>query len=486
MSSKSASSQEDHKVKSDEAMQEESGPQIDSHAGKAPVNRAKFLDGDLMRHVIVMSLSSSVGLVSLFLVDFIDLYFISLLGNPALTAAVGFAGTLLFFNMSITIGLMIAMGALAARRIGGGDEEGARLIATSVLALGLVIGVCFAGLFWTFAPNILGLIGASGEAKLAATEYLRIVVPAMPIMVIAMVCSGLLRAHGDARRAMNSTLSMGITNAILDPILIFGLGLGLEGAAWASVAARTAMMFTSLLPVLRIYGGFAPFQMERLMGDLRPIMAIAGPAILTNIASPFGALVVTRAIAPYGDLAVAGIAVITRLMPLAYCVIFALSGAVGPIIGQNYGAFAFDRVRETLLRALQFAGVYTLAAWLVLFLSQGFIASQFGLVGVGKSMLFWFCAVGAPLLFFNGVLFVTNAACNNLDRPIWSTYLNWGRNTVGIIPFIAVGAAIGGAPGIVVASYGGAMIFAALGLWLVIRLIRGLEQKYRKDDIKKI
>ncbi|MEO1676477.1 MAG: MATE family efflux transporter, partial [Pseudomonadota bacterium] len=67
-----------------------------------------------MRHIIVMSLSASVGLIALFVVDFIDLYFISLLGDTALTAAVGFAGTLMAFGLSVSIGLMIAMSALGA------------------------------------------------------------------------------------------------------------------------------------------------------------------------------------------------------------------------------------------------------------------------------------------------------------------------------------------------------------------------------------
>ena len=148
-----------------------------------------------MRHIVVMSLSASAGLVSIFLVDFVDLFFISLLGQAELAAAVGFAGTLLFFNMSITIGLMIAMSALAAQRIGRGETDEARRIATSVVAVGIIIGVVIGGAFWLSAPALLDLIGAVGETKALAVRYLRIVVPTLPVMALAMVCSGLLRAH---------------------------------------------------------------------------------------------------------------------------------------------------------------------------------------------------------------------------------------------------------------------------------------------------
>ena len=448
-------------------------------AGIAPPNKAKFLQGDLMRHVIVMSMSASVGLLSIFVVDFVDLFFISLLGQAALAAAVGFAGTILYFNMSITIGLMIAMSALAAQRIGRGEEEEARRIATSVVAVGMVLGVVIAAFTWIFAPQFLSALGAVGETREFAVSYLRIVTPTLPVMVLAMVCSGLLRAHGDARRAMNATLAAGAVNAILDPILIFGFlfvpALGLDGAAYASAAARIAMAVTALYPIIRHYGGFAPFDAGNLRKDLAPIFAIAVPAILTNIATPVGNFIVTRAIAPYGDAAMAGYSVVGRLTPLAFCVIFALSGAVGPIIGQNFGARNFGRVRETLVKALQFTALYTLLVWAVLVVLQGFIAESFGLQDLGALLVFWFALLIAPLFFFNGVLFVANASFNNLNRPVWSTLLNWGRNTVGTAPFAFVGGAVAGAPGVLVGHALGGVLFAVVGAVVCLRLIRAFE-----------
>ena len=436
-------------------------------------NKAKFLHGDLMRHVIIMSLSASIGLVSIFLVDFVDLYFISLLGQKELAAAVGFAGTLIYFNMSMTIGLMIAMGALAAQRIGRGEEEEARRIATSVVVVSLLLASVLAFLFWVYAPAMLEMLGATGETKTLAVRYLRIIVPSLPISALAMICGGLLRAHGDAKRAMNATLAAGAVNAVLDPILIFGLSLGLDGAALASVAARFAMLATSLYPVVRHYGGFAPFDAGHFRKDLSPIFAIAVPAILTNIATPVGMAIVTMAIAPFGDAAVAGYAVVGRLMPLAFCVIFALSGAVGPIIGQNFGAHNYPRVSETLRKSIIFAGLYTLAMWALLVALHPFIGAQFGLVDEGRTLLFWFAAVVTPLFFFNGVLFITNAAFNNLNRPLWSTFLNWGKNTLGVAPFVWFGAAWFGAPGVLIGQAVGGIIFALIGLWLSARLVNG-------------
>ena len=232
------------------------------------------------------------------------------------------------------------------------------------------------------------------------------------------------------------------------------------------------MAVTAVVPIIRHYGGFAKLEAVRFRADLKPIAAIAIPAILTNIATPIGNSIVTRAVSEYGDSAVAGYAVVGRLMPLAFCVIFALSGAVGPIIGQNFGAQKYDRVRDTIRKAVWFVLMYTAAIWVILAFAQGFIAQQFGLGDEGADIMFWFAMVAAPLFFFNGTLFVSNASFNNLRRPVWSTWLNWLKNTLGVIPFIWVGANIGSAPGIIVGQAIGGVVFGILGLAMALWLAR--------------
>jgi len=446
----------------------------DTHIAKtpAPARKAKFLEGDLMGHVAVMSLSASVGLISIFLVDFVDLLFIAQLGDPALTSAVGFAQTILYVTFAVTLGLNIACSALSARLIGQGALEEARKLATSAVAFGIGISVVIASVFWVIAPQLIDALGATGDARIYAVSYFRIVVTAMPVATMGMMTAGLLRAHGDARRAMMVTLIAGAVNAILDPIFIFGFGWGLEGAAIASVCARIATLLTALFPVIKHYGGFARFSLARFKLDLRPILALTIPAILTNVATPAGNSIVTRVLAPFGDEAVAGMAVVSKLTLLAFCVIFALSGAVGPIIGQNFGAGRYDRVLGTLRRAIIFAAGFVALAWVILLLVNGVVSDLFNLSADGRDIVFWFAALIAPLFIFNGSLFVSNAAFNNLKRPLWSSLLNWGKNTIGVVPFVLIGAHIGGAPGVLVGQAVGGVFFGVLGLWLAFRLVR--------------
>lgn len=433
----------------------------------------KFVTGSILRHTVVMTLSSGAGLLAIFLVDLADLYFISLLGEDALAAAVGYAGTLLFFFTSISIGLAIAMGALTARALGAGDEAHARRIAGSIAAITMAVGIVSTLAMVAFAGPLLTLIGATGEAHAYAVSFLRIAAFGTPFLMLGMCGGALLRAHGDARRAMTTTLSAAAINAILDPLLIFTAGLGLEGAAIATVIARITLFIVAWRPILAIHNGVARPTHTSLREDTSAVFAIAGPAMLTNIATPIGFAFVTRMIADFGTQAVAGYAVIGRLTPFAFCLVFGLSGAVGPIIGQNFGAGQFDRVREAFRTALVFVALYVVAVSALLYLFRFQIADLFNTTEEARELVFVFCGPLSLAFFFNAVLFTTNAAFNNLERPTYAALINWGRHTLGTIPFAWLGAQWMGAPGVLIGQYAGGAIFAALGVWMALRLIAG-------------
>ena len=424
-----------------------------------------------------MSLTASIGLLTMFIVDFADLFYIAQLADSSLTAAMGFAATILFFATAFHIGLMIATSALASRHIGQGDPERARRYLTNILILSMMFVVPLAALFFLFAPNILHLAGADGAANQAATGYIRIFAPFLPFSVAAMVCSGFLRAHGAARRAMNVTLSMGITNAILDPIFIFGFDWGINGAAVASACAAIISALFAISPIVRDYGGFDRFSVPGFRRDIPSIMAILVPAILTNIATPVGGFISYRFIADYSDNVIAGFAVVGRVVPVAFCLMFSLSGAIGPIIGQNFGALQFDRVRTTIKQATLFALAYTMIIWPVLYLLSGPISDAFHLVGEGRHVFWLFALLLTPLFFFNGMLFIGNAACNNLGRPTWSTAMNWLRNTLGIIPFLWLGREFYGLDGIVVGPAVGGIIFGIAGYMVAQYLVNQRERR---------
>jgi putative MATE family efflux protein len=432
--------------------------------------QAKFTQGSLFGHISVMSFTASIGLMAVFLVDFVDMIFISMLGKAELAAAVGYAGAILFFTTSFGIGMAIAAGALVSRALGAGEAEEARRRATNSLIYGVIFGALFAAAVWYNLAFLAGLMGATGDTLDLAVRYLSIIVPSLPFLMVGMIGGAILRAHGDARRAMMATIWGGLANAVLDPILIFGLDLELTGAALASVAARIVIAVTALIPLIKHYDGFDKPTAGSLAIDIRPILAIAIPAILTQLATPVGQAYVTRAMAEYGEEAVAGMAIVARITPIGFGIIFALSGAIGPIIGQNAGAGLNDRVRAAFREGLMFTALVVVVVSGLLFLARPGLAWLFQLDGTALTLVFLFAGPLSLMFFFNGVIFVSNAAFNNLGHPYYSTIVNWGRNTLGIIPFVMVGTAFYGAPGVLIGQYIGGAVFAVVA-WVLARRV---------------
>jgi putative MATE family efflux protein len=433
---------------------------------------ARFTTGSTLRHVIAMTATGSVGLIAIFIVDALNLFYISMLGIQELAAAIGFAGTLLFFTISVSIGFTIAASALVARALGRGDRiEAARLAGASMVFMGAAT-TALAVAIWPFLDTLVGWMGAKGETARICVDFLRIVIPSSPIMALAMCTTGILRGVGDARRAMYVTLSGGVAAAILDPLLIFGLDLGITGAAISTVLSRVIILAVGLHGAHVVHRLIRMPDAARLAAAARPFFAIGIPALLTQIATPVGNTYVTVKIAEFGDDAVAGWAIVGRIIPVAFGVIFALSGAVGPILGQNYGARLHGRLVETMRDSLAVTLVYCLAVWGLLALFAGPIADLFGAAGQARDIVVFFCLFAAGSFLFNGALFVANAAFNNLGFPGYGTVFNWGRSTLGVIPFVWAGASLYGAQG-VVAGWGlGAVVFGIASVVVCFRLVR--------------
>lgn len=454
----------------------DSRPDGEIPAGPASIPK-HFINGGTMRHVVVMTLTASFGLMAVFLVDLADLYFLSLLGEVAVAAAIGYAGTLLFFTISISVGVTIAGSALVSRAIGSGDTGHARRLATSSLVYAAVVAGILATVMLIYVEQFLTLLGATGRAHELATGYLWIVLPATPLMGIGMCAGGILRARGDPRRAMYVTLSGAIVNAALDPVFIFAFGLGVDGAAIASVLARVSFVVVGLNGLIRVHDLLKPPSLKDFATDFGPISAIAAPAMLTNVATPVGNAYMTWAVSAYGVSAVAGWAIVGRILPVAFGGIFALSGAIGPIIGQNYGAGHLDRVRRAYIDGLIYVLVYVGIVWTILFFTRDMLVDAFSATGDGAELVRLFCSVIAGSFVFVGTLFVSNAAFNTLGYPFISTLFNWGRATLGTFPFVWFGSMWLGVPGVLWGQAAGSILFGAAAAIVGYRLVTHLHRR---------
>ncbi len=430
-----------------------------------------FTQHAIFRHVLNMTSTATLGLVALFVVEALNLYYIAQLGEAELAAAIGYAGTLLFFVTSLAIGLSIACSAVVSQTLGRGQPDQARSQASAALLLmGIVMTVTSVLLALTWDVQLVWL-GARGETAELAHRFLLQVTPSLPLLGLGMGMAALLRALGDGRRAMWVTLGPALVAAVLDPLFIVVLDWRLDGAALTMNVARVVMVVLAWRALAGHHDHLPRPQRAACAQLIRPLTAIGIPAILTQMATPFGNAFVTNELAQYGDSAVAGWAIIGRLITVAFGAIFALSGAIGPIVGQNHGAGLTDRLHEIVRASLQLTTGYVLVVWLLLIVLADPLAQAFQAQGLSRDMVVFFCQFVSLSFIFNGAVFIANAVFNNLGLALYSTILNWTRATLGVLPFVWLGSHWGGALG-VLGGYGlGAIVFGVGGIWWCHRCI---------------
>ena len=349
----------------------------------------------------------------------------------------------------------------------------ARRLSLNAHVLTLIAAGALSRVIWLAIPSILTLLGATGRAHALAADYLAILVPALPPLAVAMTSASVLRSIGDARRAMNVTLIGAVINTLLDVILI----LGSASDSWGGDRHRARAPHHDGCRALRRHHrarslgaaatAHASSRCPRL--DCRRHSRSAHQyrhAHRQRLRHAGDGSVRRRRGGGLGGARQADAGRLRRHLRAP--------GTVGPIIGQNYGARAFDRVRATFTQSLWVTAAFTGIAWVLLAVLARPIAGAFEARGEPAELIVFYCRFLAPLFIFLGALFVANAVFNTLGRPHTSALLNWGRATLGTIPFVTMGAYLAGAPGVLAGSMSGGLVFGVLAVWLAYRWINEL------------
>ncbi len=437
----------------------------------------KFVRGSLLRHILVMMSTSAVGISAMYIGDLASIYFLSLLEDQSIVAAMSYASPLVVLMLFIGVGLGIATTALVSPALGAGRFVRARRLCANALLWAFVVACVLSVFLWVLVPSALGLLGAEGRTLNLASDYLRLMIIAFPAIAVGVAATAVLRSAGDARRAMTVMLVGAGINILLDPLFIFSFELGIQGAAIAAVIARFIVVGVCLYFVVRVHNLLGRPKLRSWLSDARPLAIVALPAIATNIATPVANAYTTSVISEFGEGAVAGWGIIGRIIPIAFAAVFALSAAVGPIIGQNYGAHNYDRMRKTLRLSLLVTAGFTVFAWFVLAMGADVIVRQFRATGEAADLIKFFCQWLSPLFVFSGALFVSNAIFNTLGRPHIATALNWTRTTIGTVPFVLVGAHYLGAQGVLMGYMVGSIFIGAVAAILCERYLARIQQQ---------
>ena len=229
--------------------------------------------------------------------------------------------------------------------------------------------------------------------------------------------------------------------------------------------------------VVEVHRLVEPISLRFYLAELRAIAIIALPAIATNLALPFADWYVTRTIWQFGVAASAAAGVYDRIMPFAFSLVFALTTSISPIIGQNLGARAYDRVRLTFITVLGIAVTYSLVVWTMVWAAAPGLAGVFGLSGTTGTFFLFLCRYATMAWVSVALLLVASAMFNTLGRAHVSTMFNWGRATLGTMPFLWLARA-SGAEVTMMGIAAAAMVFALAALALAGRYTFRLGREY--------
>lgn len=295
------------------------------------------------------------GMIIQTLYSIVDMAFVGRVGPEAVTA-LAFNMPLVFLGLGIVFGLGTGVTAVVARFIGAEDKKGADNSAEHAVFLGLSLGFVFAGLGLTFGRPLLSLLGTPDHILPLAWDYFRVIALGYIFMVSSVFFRSILAGEGDTR---TPTLILGsgtVLNMGLDPLFIFVLGMGVKGAAVATVLSQlvVSLLFIYLLLVRRgTYVTFALREFTFSAGILRQIFEIGLPASFSLVIMSIGGGAFNRILVSFSGNAVAGYQIGHRIDHIFIMPVISIAASLVTLVGMFYGAGRMDLVRKVTAYAIR-------------------------------------------------------------------------------------------------------------------------------------
>lgn len=394
--------------------------------------------GNLLRQYAIPAI---VAMTASSLYNMVDSIFIGHGVGPL--AISGLALTFPFMNLSAAFGAMVGVGAstLISVRLGQKDYKTAQYIFGNAVSLNIILGILFSVIALVFLEPILYFFGASDATLPYAKEYMYIILIGNIITHAYLGLNAILRSVGHPRKAMNATIATVISNAILDPIFIFGFDMGIQGAAIATILAQ----FLSLLWQLSVFN--KPKELVHFQKGIyhlskkivKETLGIGLSPFLMNSCACIVVILINRGLGTYGgDLAIGAYGIANRIAFLFIMVVMGLNQGMQPIAGYNYGAQNYDRVLKVLRYTLIGGTTVTTCGFLIgeffpelcvrMFTSDPDLISRS--VDGMRLMLMVFPFVGAQM--------VTTNFFQSIGQAHKSIFLSLTRQLLFLIPLLII------------------------------------------------
>ncbi len=375
------------------------------------------------------------------LYNMVDSIFIGHIPDIGPYAISGLAVTFPLMNLSAALGTLVGVGAmtLISVLLGQKNYDSAKKVLSNVFALNVIIGVIFTALTLIFLDPILCFFGASENTLPYAREYMTIILIGNVITHLYFGFNGLIRSSGHPKTAMGLTLFTVISNTILDPVLIFGFGMGIKGAALATILcqsmalAYTFKFFSSEKSILRFAKPM--FQVDKRIA--KKCFSIGIGPFLMNCAACLVAIFINKQLAQYGgDLAIGAYGIINRFTMLFIMVCMGFNQGLQPIAGYNFGARNYSRVKEIFILTAKWEVLVTSICFLLSELIPELAVSLF----TNDEQMIELAARGMRIMnsgvFVAGFCITTSNLFQCLGMVKKAIFLSLTRQLIFLLPFV--------------------------------------------------
>ncbi|HEP1469767.1 MATE family efflux transporter [Streptococcus pyogenes] len=371
------------------------------------------------------------------LYNVVDTYFVSGLGKEAVAAvSVAFPIQLIFLGIGLTFGA--GAGSYISRLLGGNDKKEASIVATVALLTSAILGIVTAIALFCYLDGVLKFMGAIPSIIEISKSYTGIFIVGGILGTVNVTLGNLAVAQGAAKISLKAMIVGSISNMILDPIFIFGLNLGVRGAAIATLIAR---VITSLIYLIYFVGDKNLIEIK--LPNFKPTVAIYKEILKIGISMLILQILQTISISKisyaasfYGEEAIAAMGIVLRIVTLGTNVVFGYMKGLQPLAGFNYGAKDYERVREAIKASIKWTNVFCVVWTVIVYI---FAPSILSIFGTDENVL----NIAVPALRAAIIMFITfgfqftySTLYLSTGKALGGVFLNSLRQGIVFIPII--------------------------------------------------
>ena len=313
--------------------------------------------------VVHMAVPMILGMVAMSVYNFTDTFFVSMAGDAATIAAITLSMPVMSLLIGVSMFFEVGAGTAIARAVGSGDYDASRQLSAFAVTGTLAAGIGLTVILEVFLHPLLGMLGAEGETLGTTGTYLSAYCLGAPFVLLSMVGAQLLRAIARSKEAAVGMAASAMLNIVLDPIAIFGLNLGLQGAALATVASNAASAAYFVVVIARSTElSASPVRASITKEQLADVTKIGFSAMLMAMLMGLSSLVFNNAAMKFGAEVVAAFGIAQCVVQLLEVVTMGLYEGVTPLIGAAWGARNPGRLKAVVVATLGCLGAFCAVA----------------------------------------------------------------------------------------------------------------------------